>query len=135
VLKALSWVGIVWELGEPPADVVANERKLGTAVVEKVARQLAAAFPAERIAAQLRSALDATPQLDQLIAEFQAARAQALASLSEWSLPHLPTLEEVRAYAERTLADTPSLDQIAERARLLVLEAVCTRLVEEPATA
>ena len=135
VLKALSWVGIVWELGEPPADVVRNERRLGTAVVEKVARQLAAAFPAEGIAAQVRASLEPTPYLDELIADFHAARAHALARLSELRLPHLPTLEEVRACAERTLADTPSLDQIAERARHLLLEAVCARLAAEPAPA
>ena len=38
---------------------------------------------------------------------------------------------EVRQYAERTLARTPSLDQIAERARQLVVEAVCAHLAEQ----
>ena len=47
-------------------------------------------------------------------------------------LPHVPTLDEVRRYAERTLAQTPSLDQIAERARQLVMEAVAVRLVQHP---
>jgi stearoyl-CoA desaturase (Delta-9 desaturase) len=131
VLKALSWAGLVWELGEPPVDVVRNERRLGTAVVERVARQLAATFPVERIAAQVRAAMDAGPHpVDDLLANFEAARAQALAAVAELRLPHLPTPEEVRAYAERTLAETPSLDQIAERARQLVLEAVCVRLSE-----
>ena len=92
VLKALSWAGIVWELGEPPVEVVRNERRLGTAVVEKVARQLAAAFPVDL------------------------------------HLPELPTLDDVRQFAERTLARTPSLDQIAERARELILAAVAERL-------
>jgi stearoyl-CoA desaturase (Delta-9 desaturase) len=133
VLKLFSWFGLVWELGEPPVDVVRNERRLGTAVVEKVARQLAASFPVERMATQARAALAEAPhQLDELAASFQAARAQAVATLAELRLPQLPTYDEVRAYAERTLADSPSLDQIAERARQLVLEAVCSRLVAEP---
>jgi len=135
VLRALSWVGVVWELGEPPADVVTNQRRLGTAVVEKVARQLAASFPAERIAAQVRSALDVSGELDELREELRVARAEAVAVLAELRLPHLPTVEEVRACAERTMAHTPSLDQIAERARQLLLEAVCVRLAEEPSPA
>ena len=128
--RSLSWVGVVWELGEPPAELVRNERRLGTAVVERVARQLAAAFPSEGIAAQLRAE---RPHLEALVAEMGATRDQVLAALAELRLPHLPSLEEVRAYAERTLAETPSLDQIAERARQLVLEAVCDRLALQPA--
>jgi stearoyl-CoA desaturase (delta-9 desaturase) len=131
VLKALSWVGLVWELGEPPAEVVRNERRLGTATVEKVARQLAAAFPADRIAAQAHAALAAAPQLDDVRAALRSAQSQAAAALAGMHLPHVPTLEEVRQYAERTLARTPSLDQIAERARQLVVEAVCARLAEQ----
>jgi len=129
-LKAMSWVGLVWELGEPPAEVVNNERKLGTAVVEKVARQLAAAFPADRIAAQAHAALAHAPQLEDVRAALRSAHSQAATALANVHLPELPTLEEVRQYAERTLARTPSLDQIAERARQLVLEAVAAHLAE-----
>ena len=53
VLKALSWARVVWDLNEPPEDVVRNEKKLGRGVVEKVARQLAASFPAERVGAHM----------------------------------------------------------------------------------
>lgn len=134
-LKALSWVGLVWELGEPPADVVANERRLGAKVVEKVARQLAASFPADRIAAQAAAALAARPDWDELQARLQGAGAHAAAVLARIELPHVPTLDEVRRYAERTLAQTPSLDAIAERARQLVMEAVAVRLVQHPTPA
>jgi stearoyl-CoA desaturase (delta-9 desaturase) len=44
LLTVMSWIRLVWELGTPPADVVRNERRLGRAVVEKVAHQLAAQF-------------------------------------------------------------------------------------------
>jgi len=50
VLRALSWARVVWDLGEPPADLVRNERPVGRAVVEKVARHLAESFPAAAIA-------------------------------------------------------------------------------------
>jgi stearoyl-CoA desaturase (delta-9 desaturase) len=134
-LKMMSWVGLVWELGEPPADVVANERRLGARVVEKVARQLAASFPADRIAAQAAAVLAARPDWDELQARLHEAGAQASAVLARMELPHLPTIEEVRRYAEHTLAQTPSLDQIAERARQLVMEAVAMRLVQHPGPA
>lgn len=130
VLKALSWVGIVWELGEPPAEVVNNERRLGAAVVEKVARQLAASFPAERIAAQVHAALGHAPHLEDVRIALRNAQTQASTALAGVHLPHLPTLDEVRQYAERTLARTPSIDQIAERARQLVVEAVYASLAE-----
>ncbi|HEX6745778.1 MAG TPA: fatty acid desaturase, partial [Longimicrobium sp.] len=130
-LKMLSWAGLVWELGEPPAEVVRNERRLGAAVVEKVAHQLAAAFPADRIAAQVHAALAHAPQLEDVRAALRSAHTHAAAALATVHLPELPTLDEVRQYAERTLARTPSLDQIAERARQIVLEAVCVRLAEQ----
>ena len=135
VLKALSWVGIVWELGEPPAEVVNNERRLGAAVVEKVARQLAAAFPADRIAAQVHAALAHAPHLEDVRAALRSAQSQAAAALANVHLPELPSVDEVRQYAERTLARTPSLDQIAERARQLVVEAVADRLAAQLALA
>ncbi|MBB4639515.1 acyl-CoA desaturase [Longimicrobium terrae] len=129
-LRALSWVGLVWELGEPPAEVVNNERKLGAAVVEKVARQLAASFPIDGIAAQAHAALAHAPHLEDLRAALRSAQSQAATAMAAMHLPHVPSVDEVRQYAERTLARTPSMDQIAERARHLVVEAVCARLAE-----
>jgi stearoyl-CoA desaturase (delta-9 desaturase) len=61
VLRALSWVGVVWELREPPEAVVRGEQRLGRRTVERVARQLALSFPVERISAQVRDALARTP--------------------------------------------------------------------------
>src|SRR5690606_40286255 len=57
--KALSWTGFVWDLGEPPAEVVRNERRVGTAVLEKVSRQLAEHFPPGTVSAQIASAREA----------------------------------------------------------------------------
>ena len=135
VLKTLSWVGLVWDLGAPPAEVVRNERRLGAAMVEKVARQLAAAFPADAIAAQVRATLASAPHLEEVRAALRSAQSHAAAVLAGVHLPELPSIDEVRQYAERTLARTPSLDQVAERARQLVVEAVCARLIEHPSPA
>jgi len=45
-------------------------------------------------------------------------------------LPDIPTLEEVRRYARARLSQTPSLDEIAVRAREQLLELVYSRLSE-----
>jgi stearoyl-CoA desaturase (delta-9 desaturase) len=129
-LKAMSWVGLVWELGEPPAEVVRNERKLGRAVVEKVAHQVAAAFPAEgRVEAALRAWHAATPLRDlrERVAAGQTQLEELAASIH---LPELPTVAEVRAHAERTLAATPSMDDIAARARELIAQAMWRQLLK-----
>jgi stearoyl-CoA desaturase (delta-9 desaturase) len=132
VLKLLSWFRIVWDLGAPPLEVVRNEHKLGRATIEKVARQLAASFPADRIAAQLREAMPRMPQLSELRTRLIAARDQATAQLAELHLPHVPSLDDVRQRARDMFSATPSLDDIAERARQLLLQAVALRLFNEP---
>lgn len=131
VLKALSWVRVVWDLRDPPAEVVRNERRLGRKVVDRVATQLAATFPIERIAAQAREALAGTPTWDELRQRATTARSQAEAMLAEIHLPAVPSLDEVRQAAARRFEATPSLDDIAERTRQIVAQAVRVRLLEE----
>jgi stearoyl-CoA desaturase (Delta-9 desaturase) len=87
VLTLLSWIGIVRELGTPPLDVVRNERPLARSGVERIARQLAASFDANR-------------------------------------LPHLPTMDELRARARDMIPHTPSLDDICSRAHELISQAL-----------
>lgn len=89
-LTALSWVRVVWELGEPPADVVRNERKLGRAVLEKVARQVAESFHEGLAHAP---ALPSVPTLDEV-----RRRAQAMVA-------HTPSLDEIAARARELLAE------------------------------
>ena len=57
ILKALSLLGIVWDLKTPPAEVLRNEQRLGSRVVNRAAEQLAARFNPERIALAISSAL------------------------------------------------------------------------------
>jgi len=42
VLKALSFAGLVWDLKTPPVEVLRNEQRLGSRVVNRAAEQLAA---------------------------------------------------------------------------------------------
>ena len=163
VLWILSKVGLVWDLRAPPAALVSNTRRLGRRVVEKVARDLAASFPADRITHQVRERLPRMPDLSDLTDAVQSARASFLASLPEmpaaaelkrvawWEqragearrqvqerladvhLPELPTIDEIRARAQEILDETPSLDEIVERAREILLDAVSVRLLADPA--
>jgi stearoyl-CoA desaturase (delta-9 desaturase) len=160
VLWAMSKVGLVWDLGAPPADVIANERPLGRKVLEKVARQLALSFPVEQLVAEARAAqAERSAQWSQQLADmrhsaedaiahageaFASAKAQAGEALSNAraqahdaiaaakshlpAMPHLPTVDEMRARAQEMFADTPSLDDIAVRARELLAESVAARM-------
>lgn len=128
VLTVLSWFGIVWDLGKPPADVVRNEHRLGRATIEKVAHQLAHSFNTDRIASQLRDGLARIPDLAELQRRLAGATSIAAAHIADLHLPHVPTLDDVRQRAREMFTNTPSLDDIAERARLLVVENVAIRL-------
>ncbi len=140
VLKALSWIGLIWDLKTPPAEVLRNEHRLGSRVVARAAAQLAASFNAEHIAAAIRTALE-TPRLSALqerLAATQQRAADVLAGVSLphlptrseilAGLPHLPTRSEILARATAMFARTPSLDDIVDRAHGLLLDAISARL-------
>lgn len=135
ILKVLSWFGIVWDLREPPPEVVRNEQRLGRRAVEKVARQLAFSFSAEKISAQIREAWEQSPGLDDLLARVQQARSQAGAALAELHLPQIPTLDELKERALEMFTHSPSLDEIVERAHQILVQAISVDLFGEQETA
>jgi stearoyl-CoA desaturase (Delta-9 desaturase) len=134
-LRAMSWLGIVWDLHVPPKAVVRGEHRLGQLVIDKVASQLAVSFPVNLIANQMLEVLARAPGWSDLKSRLLSARMQAEAFWSEIDLPQVPTLDEVRRYARARLAQTPSLDDIAVSARQRLLELVHSRLVEAAAQA
>jgi stearoyl-CoA desaturase (Delta-9 desaturase) len=127
ILKALSWTRLVWNLKVPPREVLRNEQRLGARVINRTAAQLAASFNTDWIAGAITSALE-RPQLAALQERLAATQQRATEVLASLSLPHLPTREEILAKATATLAKTPSLDEIVDRAYGLVLDAVGARL-------
>jgi stearoyl-CoA desaturase (Delta-9 desaturase) len=129
-LRALSWIGLVWDLHVPPKAVVRGEQRLGQVVIDKVAGQLAGSFPVNLIANQVMEALAHSPGWIELKARLLSARMQAEAFWSEIDIPQVPTLEDVRRYALARLAQTPSLDDIAISARRRLLDLVHSQLVE-----
>ena len=130
VLRALSWLGLVWDLHVPPKTVIRGEQRLGQLVIDKVAWQIAAAFPINQIAKQVHDTLAHTPSWAELKAKLATARTQAEALWHEIDLPAVPNLDDVRRFAQGRIAQTPSLEDIAVRARERLLQLVCARLSE-----
>jgi len=143
VLRAMSWVGLVWDLGEPPVEVVRNERRVGTAVLERVARQLAERFPAGAVSAQFaqarlqaRESFDAHPKVIEMRAKLAAGQTRAEEAWAELQhhlphLPHLPSASEIRARALQMYAEGPSTDEIVARARQVIAERFSFELFPE----
>ena len=133
VLKLASWAGLVWDLRAPPADVVNNERRLGRMVVEKVARQLADTYSPDGVAAQVRAASENSHTWPDVLAWARGAREQAAAKLAKMHLPQIPTLAEIRdRAAEHFKVPEVSLDEVAERARIILMTRIAQIHFAEP---
>jgi len=87
ILKALSWAGVVWDLGTPPADLVRNERPLPRSTIERLARQLAASVARDPV--QMRS-----PELT----------LDALRDRARRMIPPTPSLDDICARARALIA-------------------------------
>ena len=134
VLKVLSWFGLVWDLRAPPEAIVLGERPVGRKVVEKVAEELVGAFNVEGISSAVRDAWDEAHPIDDLADVARRARAQVEERLEELSLPHLPTVPELREKAEEMFHESPSLDAIVNRAHEMLARAVAEHLCERALT-
>ena len=127
LLRALSFLGIVWDLKTPPAKLLCNGQRLGARVVNRAAEQLAARFNPERIAAAVMAAIH-EPDLAALRAMLTRALRQPAETLVSINLPHVPGREEILDEAKAIFVKTPSLDDIVDRAHRFILAAVCARL-------
>lgn len=142
LLTALSWTGLIWDLRAPPESVVAGEGRLGRKVIEKAAREIADTFPVEKLARELRAAWDHRPGFEELRALLEKTRHSAasqlgrrrdevMAQLRDLHLPEIPSVDELRSRLAQSYAESPSLDEIAERAREILLEKVFLHLAPE----
>jgi stearoyl-CoA desaturase (delta-9 desaturase) len=127
LLKVLSWLGIVWNLRTPPERVLRNEQRLGVAVINRAAEQLAAHFNSERIAFAITSALHG-PELTALRERLARAHDRTTEVLATLHLPHMPSRDELTAKARAMFARTISLEEIVDRAHELLLASVGSRL-------
>lgn len=133
VLKAMSWTRLVWDLREPPAAIVRGDKPVGRKVVEKVAQDLAAsvALEWETVTARVRDAWAESHRLEDLAERARRARDQVEEMLAELALPHLPTVPELRERAEEMFSESPSLDDIVNRAHELMRHAVAARVLAQ----
>lgn len=127
ILKALSSIGVVWDLKMPPELVLRNEHRLGSHVIDRAAQELAARFDSERIALAITLAL-CRRELSTVHEALLRARDDATGVLTNLHLPHLPDREEFLAEARAMFAKTKSLDGIVDRAYELLLASVSTHL-------
>jgi len=129
-LWVLSWLRIVWDLRAPPQALMFGQHRLGRHVIDKVAGQIAASFPVDRIATQALEALACTPGWTEVKLRLASAGMRAEIFWNDIDLPEIPTLDEVRRYAHERLSHTPSLDEVAVRARERLLGLVYSRLIK-----
>jgi stearoyl-CoA desaturase (Delta-9 desaturase) len=127
LLKALSLVGIVWDLKLPPKAVVRNEHRLGSRIVGRAAAQLAASFQPEGLAVAVGAALDGAT-LAALREKMTATQQRAANVLANLHLPHLPTRNEIFGRAMGMFAKTSSMDDIVDAAHMLILDTIGARL-------
>jgi stearoyl-CoA desaturase (Delta-9 desaturase) len=127
ILRALSLLGIVWDLKTPPEKVLRNEQRLGSRVINRAAEDLAARFNSERLAFAIASALQGT-ELSTLRESLARTRDRTAEVLKAWHLPTLPSRDEFLAEAKTMFARTISLDDIIDRAYEIVLTSVGTHL-------
>jgi len=130
ILKALSWIGVVWDLRMPPKQVVQNEHGLGASVINRAAEQLAAHFNSERIANSIAAALQGSEltALRERLARAHDRTADVLAAMHLPHVPHMPSREELAAKARAMFAKTKSMEEIADRAYEMLLASVGAKL-------
>ncbi len=148
-LKALAALGLVWDLRRPPADVVRGEQKLRRVVVERAAGQLAASFQVEHIADELRALLaekraSLNASIDdlrdglaetidswshQLDARLETARHELDELIHSVHLPAMPSKTELRARAAAMFVVSPSMNDIVERGRQILIDDVLEALL------
>lgn len=133
LLKMLSWVGLVWDLKEPPAHVRAGERKISAEVIDRVAKQLADTFSAEHITSSVQARWESS-DVARAWAEFRLQAEDRLAksrqAMADWHLPELPSVEEFEQRARKMFARSPSMDDVVLRARQILAETVTLKLPE-----
>jgi stearoyl-CoA desaturase (delta-9 desaturase) len=130
ILKALSWIGVVWDLRAPPKAILAGDTPIGRKVLEKVAGELAGSISVDPYVVRVREAWAESHKFEDLADLARRARDQVEERLAEMSLPHLPTIPELREKAEEMFQETPSLDAIVNRAHEMLARAVAARVCD-----
>jgi len=132
ILKMLSWTGAVWGIREPPAAIVRGEAPVGRKALEKVADSVVDSFHPDRIVADIRPSFAQYTPLDDLKVAGERARERVREWLDQVQLPDLPSREALRERVEEMFAHAPSPDEVAERAREILLDRIANGLLGDP---
>jgi stearoyl-CoA desaturase (Delta-9 desaturase) len=127
ILVALSWFGIVWNLKAPPNQILRNEQRLGSRVINRAAEQLSGRFDSGRIAREIRSVHQTELSVREVL--------HRMRNRADVNLPNVPTRGQLLAEAHVMFAKTISLDDIVDRAYDHLIEAVGYLLVVPPPAA
>ena len=129
LLWMLERVGLVWELKHPSEAVLRNEHRVGGRVLERASEQLVLLFHPEQIVQAIRQGA-AADQVG-ITRSVAGARLQSVEALAALHLPNIPTREDFISLARRSLAETRHLEEVVDRARIMLIDAVCAALVTE----
>ena len=130
ILKVMSWFGLVWGLRTPPDEVVRGLNPIGRKVLDKVATELASSFSVEVISSRVRESWAESHTLEDLSDRAKRTRDQLETRIAEMSLPHLPTIPELRDKAEEMFQESPSVDEIVNRAHELLAYMVAVHVCD-----
>ena len=130
ILKVMSWFGLVWGLRTPPDEVVRGLNPIGRNVLDKVATELAGSFSVEVISSRVRESWAESHTLEDLSDRAKRTRDQLETRIAEMSLPHLPTIPELRDKAEEMFQESPSVDEIVNRAHELLAYMVAVHVCD-----
>ena len=137
LLKVLQVFGLVRDLKEPPAHIRDGQRKISPEIRERIALRLAQAFPVEAMSQQFKARWEEESTRSRIAWEdFKARLQQAVdhaleegrESLDQMHLPELPSLDELRKKADSMFARSPAMDDIIQRARLQLAQAMAVNL-------
>lgn len=129
-IKLLSFVGVVWDVHEPPKALLAGDHVPGAAIIARTAALVAQSFQTDKLIAQAQAFV---PEAQHALAEWSRAAAQgphlAADAARELAAKLAPSLEDVRQRAARLVAQTPSMDEIVRQAHVLLTEALSAHLL------
>lgn len=131
VIWTLEKLGVVWDVQRPPATVLSGEKRTPNAIIDKTAGHIVAAFPVDRLVAQVREAWEQSTHWEEFKTRARQAANDAESHLKSVELPHLPSLDDMRAKAHAKFANTPSLEVAVQRARERLVQAVGERLLSD----
>ncbi|MGH8455970.1 MAG: acyl-CoA desaturase, partial [Stenotrophobium sp.] len=123
-LRLLGVFNIVWDIKEPPAHVLAGQRKVGDQMMDQIARRVAGSFCAETISHKVR---------EKFAALTHSAADARTAAMAELVKAELPSMDEIRRKAARMFAKTEALAEVVERARERLALAVSQRVAADAA--